>query len=102
MNDSRLVISDDRFRRHRLCEPDEPALGPIPIIATVGVRHEATTSAAPGDDGADVWIAAGLSVAKDRGRDERVVFRSNHKRRDADAVDDAHRTGAKIVVVGVL
>ena len=41
-----------------------------------------------------------LGLAERRGRDERIVFGGDDQRRHADAIDDAHRAGAVVVVLG--
>ena len=81
-------------------EIDRGPLGPIAV--EVGAGHE--NNAVP-PSRVTISTDVGLPVTSGRrerlGRHERIVVRGDDQRRHADAIDDAQRAGAVVVVAGV-
>src|SRR5262249_10286621 len=79
-------------------------LRPVTIVATRAQRaraDEAAMAAVRADAQVDVRVAGDLWVVKRLRRDERIIFRRDNQRRNRDAIDDPHRAGAVVVVLGV-
>src|SRR5467141_1955602 len=49
----------------------------------------------------DMWVAGEPWIVERLRRHERIVFGRDDERRDADAIDDSHRAGAMVIILGV-
>src|SRR5215510_8697475 len=89
-------------RRPRQAEVHNPLFGPITVVVAVARSHEPAVSAMTARENRDTRIGHDSPIVKELRRYERVVVGRDHQRRNPDLVNDAHRAGAVVVVLGIL
>src|SRR5687768_5863353 len=92
----------DDVRRDRRCmnggKPHDLAFGPVSVVAVGRLLEVSAVTAVRCDDRRDMRIAGDGGGAERRSRDEWIVRRGENQGGYANAVDDAQRAGAVVVV----
>src|SRR5688572_14965780 len=82
-------------------EPHNLALGPVSVVAVGRLLEVSAVTAVRCDDRRDMRIAGDGGGAERRSRDKWIVRRGENQGGHANAVDDAQRAGAVVVVGGI-
>src|SRR5262249_24538606 len=79
-------------------EIDNLPFRPIPVILAISLADEPAVPAVAADAQLDVRIGRDSRIPERLDRYEWIVFRGDDERGDADAIDDAHRARAVVIV----
>ena len=91
-----LFLQPLRHKRNHLL------FGPVAVAIRRAVGDESAVAAMPCDPQRDVRVAGQARIVEGPGRHERVILGCDDEGGNANPVDDAHRAGAMVIVLGAV